>query len=209
MRLRKLGHSCLLAEEAGARLLIDPGCFSDGLTTLRDLSAVLITHVHEDHLDIGRLHDVLGSNPGLRVICDEASAAALIEAGVVAEVVHAGDEPDLGVSARVYGHEHAVVHPELPNVPNVGYLLADRLFVAGDAFTVPDRPVEILAVPVGAAWMKMSEVVDWLRIVRPRVAVPVHDHGNVFAEWICHMFEQLSPAGTSVHVLDGDVPAEF
>ena len=46
MRLRKLGHSCLLAEEADSRLLIDPGCFSDGLEGLRDLTGVLITHVH-------------------------------------------------------------------------------------------------------------------------------------------------------------------
>jgi L-ascorbate metabolism protein UlaG (beta-lactamase superfamily) len=209
MRLRKLGHSCLLAEEADSRLLIDPGCFSDGLESLRDLSAVLITHIHEDHLDIGRLHAVLRRNPGLRIICDEASAQALSEGGATAEVVHAGDELDLGVSVSVFGSEHAVIHPDLPNVPNVGYLLANRFFCAGDAFTVPDRPVEILAVPVGAAWMKASDAVDWLRIVRPRVAVPVHDHGNVFAEWICNLYEQLSPPGTTVQVLGGDVPADF
>jgi L-ascorbate metabolism protein UlaG (beta-lactamase superfamily) len=209
MRLRKLGHSCLLAEEADSRLLIDPGCFSDGLEGLRDLTGVLITHVHEDRLDIGRLQAVLAGNPGIRIICDEASAGALSERGVTAEVVHAGDDLDLGVSVSVYGREHAVIHPDLPNVPNVGYLLADRFFFAGDAFTVPDKPVEILAVPVGAAWMKMSDAVDWLRIVRPRVAVPVHDYGNVFAEWIYHLLGQLSPIDTTVTALSGEIPAYF
>lgn len=204
MRLRKFGHSCLLAEEANSRLLIDPGCFSGGFEELRDLTGVLITHIHDDHLDLARLHAVLEGNPDVRIICDEASAGALRERGVTAEVVHAGDVLDLGVPINVYGREHAVIHPDLPNVPNVGYLLADRFFFAGDAFTVPEKPVEILAVPVGAAWMKVSEAVDWLRIVRPRVAVPVHDHGNVFAEWIYHLFEQLSPAGTTVAVLNGE-----
>jgi L-ascorbate metabolism protein UlaG (beta-lactamase superfamily) len=201
MRLRKLGHSCLLAEDAGWRVLIDPGCFSHGLEALTDLTAVLITHLHEDHLDIGRVHALHETNPSLRIICDEASAGMLSQAGVLAEVAHEGDELDVGVGIRVYGTDHAVIHPDLPSVPNVGYLLADQLFAAGDAFTVPDLPVDILAVPVDAAWMKVSDAIDWLRIVRPRLAVPVHDYGNVFTGWICHLFEQLGPADMTVEVL--------
>lgn len=203
MWLQKLGHSCLLAEEANTRLLIDPGCLSEGFEDLSGLTGILISHIHDDHLDIDRLLPVLERNPGVRVVCDEASAAALQERGVMAEVVHAGDALDLGVPVSVYGHDHAVIHPDLPNVPNVGYLLANRFFFAGDAFTVPDKPVEILAVPVGAAWMKVSEAIDWLRIIHPCVVVPVHDHGNVFAEWICQLFEQLSPSGTTLNVLEG------
>jgi L-ascorbate metabolism protein UlaG (beta-lactamase superfamily) len=209
MRLRKLGHSCLLAEEAGRRLLIDPGCFARGLADLSDLTAVLITHIHDDHLDIGALQAVLGASPGARVICDEASAAALADRGVRAEAVREGDELDLGVPVSVHGREHAVIHPDLENVPNVGYLIADRLFCAGDAFTVPGQPVEILAIPVGAAWMKAAEAIDWLRVIRPRVAVPVHDHGNVFAEWICRLFADLGPAETTVVPLDANPSTEM
>jgi L-ascorbate metabolism protein UlaG (beta-lactamase superfamily) len=105
--------------------------------------------------------------------------------------------------------DHAVIHPDLPNVPNVGYMLSDKFFFAGDAFTVPDKPVKVLAVPVGAAWMKMSEAVDWLRVVRPEMAVPVHDHGNVFAEWINHLLEQLSPIDTTITVLNGEDFTDF
>ena len=117
-------------------------------------------------------------------------------------VVHAGDQLDLGVWVRVYGREHAVIHPDLPAVPNVGYLVADRFFYAGDAFMVPEAPVEVLAVPVGAPWMKVSDAVDYLRTLQPRIAVPVHDHENVFAPMIYHLFEQLGPEGTTVAVLD-------
>jgi L-ascorbate metabolism protein UlaG (beta-lactamase superfamily) len=191
----------LLAEEADSRILIDPGCFSRGFEELTDLTAVLITHIHDDHLDVSRLNDLLERNPAARVVCDEASAVPLREHSITAEVVHAGEALDLGVPVSVYGRDHAVIHPDLPNVPNVGYLLAGRFFVAGDAFTVPDKPVEILAVPVAAAWMKLSEAVDWLRTIRPAVAVPIHDYGNVFAEWTCHLLGQLSPSGTAVAVL--------
>jgi L-ascorbate metabolism protein UlaG (beta-lactamase superfamily) len=209
MLLRKLGHSCLLAEEAGTRILIDPGCFAHGLADLRDVTAVLITHVHEDHLDLGALQSVLAASPAARVISDETSAAALAGRGVQAEAVREGDVLDLGVPVRVHGREHAIIHPDLENVPNVGYLVADRLFCAGDAFTVPAEPVEILAVPVGAAWMKAAEAIDWLRVIRPRIAVPVHDHGNVFAEWICGLFAELTPAETTVLALDGRAPTEM
>lgn len=209
MRLRKLGHSCLVAEGAGYRLLIDPGCFARDLAELAGLTAVLITHIHDDHLDVPGLQTVLERNPAARVIADEASAAALAGRGIPAEAVHEGDVLELGAPVSVHGREHAVIHPDLPNVPNVGYLIADRLFCPGDAFTVPAQPAEILAVPVGAAWMKVSEAIDWLRIVRPRVAVPVHDYGNVFADWIGHLFADLGPAGTTVMSLDGRPSAEL
>jgi L-ascorbate metabolism protein UlaG (beta-lactamase superfamily) len=142
-------------------------------------------------------------------VCDEASAVQLAERGVMGQVVHHGDQLDLGVPVGVYGREHAVIHPDLPNVLNVGYLIGNRFFYAGDAFTVPGMPVEIVAVPVGAPWMRMSESVDWLRSLRPRVAIPVHDYGNVFAEMTYALFDQLSPTGTTVTVLDDGATAEF
>ncbi|GAB3399333.1 MBL fold metallo-hydrolase [Flindersiella endophytica] len=201
MRLRKLGHSCLLVEESDSRILFDPGCFSEGLEGLEGLSGILVTHNHEDHLDPARLRMVLDANPDARVICDKASADVLHECGVTATTAHSGDSFDVGMAVGVYGREHAVIHPDLPNLPNVGYLLADRFFFAGDALTVPDSPVEILAVPVSAAWMKVSEVVDWLRTVHPRTAIPVHDYGNPFAEWIYDLYEQLTPSDTAITVV--------
>ncbi len=208
MRLRKLGHCCLLVEQAESRLLIDPGCFSSGFEALAGLTGVLVTHIHQDHLDVDRLHALLERNPEARVVCDEASAALLAERGVKGQLVQDGDVLDLGVPIGVYGREHAIIHPDLPNVPNVGYLVADRFFYAGDAFTVPDAPVEVLAVPVGAPWMKLSEAVDYLRRVRPRVAVPVHDYQDVFAEMAYHVFQRCGPVGTTVTVLEAQGPTE-
>jgi hypothetical protein len=81
-----------------------------------------------------------------------------------------------------YGHSCLLVEEgparlllDIPVVPNVGYLVGGRLFHRGDAFTPPGRPVEVLAVPAGAPWLKVSEPIDYLHQVRPKVAVPVHE----------------------------------
>jgi L-ascorbate metabolism protein UlaG (beta-lactamase superfamily) len=186
MRLTKLGHSCLLVEEGGARLLLDPGTLSGGFEELEGLTAVLFTHQHADHLDQARLRGLLDRNPRARVISDQ--------------------ELDVGgVGVRVAGRDHAVIHPDIPVVPNVGYLVGGRLFHPGDAFTEPGQPVEVLAVPAAAPWLKLSEPIDYLRAVRPKVAVPVHDMVLSEAGRSIHyrQLEQLgAKGGTSLRSLD-------
>lgn len=187
MRLTKFGHSCLLVEEGPARMLLDPGTLSGGFEGLEGLTAVLFTHQHADHLDAERLQGLLDRNPGVRLVSDEGSAKPLGEAGAEVETVHDGDELEVGgVGVRVAGRDHAVIHPDIPVVPNVGYLIGGRLFHPGDAFTLPGQPIEVLAVPAGAPWLKVSEPIEYLRRVRPKVAVPVHE-------------KVLSPVGMSIH----------
>jgi L-ascorbate metabolism protein UlaG (beta-lactamase superfamily) len=213
MRLTKFGHSCLLVEEGRARMLVDPGTLSGGFERLEGLTAVLYTHQHADHLDPGRLRGLLGRNPAVRVVSDEASAALLGEAGAEVEVVHDGQELGIGgVGVRVAGRAHAVIHPDIPVVANVGYLVAGRLFHPGDAFTLPGEPVEVLAVPAGAPWLKVSEAVDYLRRVRPRVAVPVHEKvlSAVGVSIHYRQLEQLgATGGTTLRVLDDGKPVEL
>ena len=212
MRLTKFGHSCLLVEEGGARVLLDPGSFSEGFETLEGLTAVCLTHQHVDHLDPERVRPLLDRNPGVRVVSDEGSAEALGEAGADVEVVHDGDELALGgLALRVVGRDHAAVHPEVPVVPNVGYLVGGRLFHPGDALTMPGEPVEVLAVPAGAPWLKLADAVDYLRKVGPRVAVPVHEKvlSEVGISSHYRLLEQLRGPGTAFEVLDDGRPAEL
>ena len=212
MRLTKFGHSCLLVEEGGARVLLDPGTFSEGFETLEGLTAVCLTHQHVDHLDRERVRLLLDRNPGVRVVSDEGSAEELGEAGADVEVVHDGDELTLGgLALRVAGRDHAAVHPEVPVVPNVGYLVGGRLFHPGDNLTIPAQPVEVLAVPAGAPWLKLADAVDYLREVRPRVAVPVHEKvlSEIGISSHYGQLEQLAGPGTSFKVLDDGRPVEL
>jgi L-ascorbate metabolism protein UlaG (beta-lactamase superfamily) len=210
MRLTKYGHSCLLVEEGQARMLLDPGTLSGGFEELEGLTAVLVTHQHADHLDVERLRRMLDRNPGVRVVCDEGSAEPLGAAGADVDVVHDGDELDVGgVAVAVSGRDHAVIHPDIPVVPNVGYLVGGRLFHPGDAFTAPGQPVEVLAVPAGAPWLKVSEPIEYLRQVRPATAVPVHELVLSAAGKAIHYRQLEQLGGATLRVLDDGKPVEL
>jgi L-ascorbate metabolism protein UlaG (beta-lactamase superfamily) len=176
MRVTKYGHSCLLLEEGETRLLIDPGVFSEGFEGLTGLTAILHTHQHGDHLDVDRLGPLVKGNPQARLICDEGTEQPLREAGLSVQVVHDGDELDVaGLSVQVHGQKHEQIHPDIPNIPNVGYLIGGRFFHPGDAFTEPGVAVDVLALPAVAPWCSAADSVDYLRAVKPKLALPVHD----------------------------------
>jgi L-ascorbate metabolism protein UlaG (beta-lactamase superfamily) len=173
MRIRKFRHSCVLLEDGDTRLLVDPGTFSSGFEELTGLTGVLLTHQHADHVDVDRLGGIFERNPDAQLICDPQTAERL---ALPSKAVQHGDVLTLGsVGVEVFGEWHAVIHPDLPSVRNVGYLFDDRVFHPGDAFTDPGRPVDVLALPTGAPWLKASEAIDYLRAIRPRVAFPVHE----------------------------------
>jgi L-ascorbate metabolism protein UlaG (beta-lactamase superfamily) len=94
--------------------------------------------------------------------------------------VQVGDVLEVdGLTIRGVGGRHAVIHPEIPVIDNISYLVGDaghpaRLMHPGDALFVPDEDVEVLATPAAAPWMKISEAVEYLRAVAPRHAVPIH-----------------------------------
>lgn len=191
MRITKFGHSCLSVQDGDASILIDPGTFSSGFETLTGLTGILVTHVHADHLDTARIVTLLQQNPDATVYADAAAAEELGKAGVSATAVTGGRQLDLGTTVETFGEQHAVIHPDLPQFSNTGFLIGGRLLHPGDSLLPPDRPVEILAVPVMAPWMALKEAIDFERAVAPQVSIPIHDHllavKPMFYERLAHM----------------------
>ena len=204
MRVTKYEHSCLLVEDDDVRILTDPGELTHGFVNLTGLSAILVTHQHFDHIDLERIAPLLGRNPTAALYADEATAALLSERDIPAQTARQGDRLDVGVEVTVYGGEHAVIHPEIPVVPNVGYLIGGRFFHPGDSFTVPDAPVEVLGLPTAAPWLKASEAIDYLRAVAPRMAIPIHE-GLLARPGVYYgHYQRLAPAETEVRLLEPD-----
>ncbi|GHJ41278.1 MBL fold metallo-hydrolase [Streptomyces sp. TS71-3] len=176
MDLTKKSHACVRLEKDGRTLVIDPGGYSEEDAAV-GADAVLITHEHPDHFDEGRLRAGLDANPAaevwtLRSVADQVSAAF---PGRVHTVGHGDAFTAAGFDVQVHGELHAVIHPDIPRITNVGFLVDEAVFHPGDALTVPGAPVDILLLPVHAPWNKLSEIADYVREVGPRVTYDVHD----------------------------------
>ncbi len=178
MRVTKFTHSCLRLEGGGAVLVVDPGAFSER-SALTGADAVLITHEHFDHLDVDGLADTLAQRPGLRVYAHPDVLPKLTAFADVVTAVEAGTEfSAAGFTVRAYGGQHAVIHPDIPRIANLGFLISDgtgSVYTPGDSFTTPDEHVDTLFVPLNAPWMKLSEAIDFVRAVRPDRAFALHD----------------------------------
>ncbi|MEO3800909.1 MBL fold metallo-hydrolase [Nonomuraea mesophila] len=172
MKISKYEHACVRVEKDGKVLVIDPGTFSEG-PVLEGADAVLITHEHFDHVDVGKLR---AASPDLEIWTCEAVAAELTDVPAKVQVVRHGDAFETaGFGVKVFGEWHALNHPDIPIVQNVGFMLDDALFYPGDALTVPGVDVPTLLVPTNAPWLKLVEMVGYLREVRPGRAFSTHD----------------------------------
>ena len=175
MQLTKLGHACVVLSDGDRRLVVDPGAFTEE-SAWDGASAVLVTHEHADHFDPARTRAALDADPGLEVWTNASVAAQLEGAGPRVHVVGAGDAVTVaGFDVQVHGEWHAVIHPDVPRIPNVGFLVDGQVFHPGDALTVPDAEVPTLLLPLSAPWSRTGELVDYLREVRAGRAVGVHD----------------------------------
>ncbi|MGV9857323.1 MBL fold metallo-hydrolase [Gordonia sp. NPDC003425] len=218
MQITHFGHSCVLVELEGSRILFDPGNFSHGFEGVGDLDAILITHQHPDHCDVARLPDLIAANPQAIRYADPQTAAQLNADDVAGEwtAALAGQQVEIGaVTARFTGGRHAVIHPEIPVVDNVAYVLntaaeQGRFMHPGDSFYIPFEKIDVLALPSAAPWMKLSESVDYLRAMAPRVAVPIHQAILSDAGTGIHYgrLADMKAAGTEFTVLDTETAAE-
>ena len=178
MQITHLGHSAVLVETAGIRVLLDPGNLSDAWHGLAGLDAIVVTHQHPDHIDPANVPAVVAANPGARI---------LVEPSVVQQVQLDRAEP-LAADARVtiggltisaVGGLHAVIHRDIPRIGNVGLVLSAEgeptLFHPGDSLEAIPAGIDVVAVPLHGPWAAMKEHIDFLRAVAAPSGFPIHD----------------------------------
>ena len=176
MRLTKLGHSCVRLSKDDRTLVIDPGAFTPEADALEGADAVLITHEHFDHFDPDRLRKAMADNPRLEAWTSRVVAESLADLGGRVHQVGHGDAVTVaGFEVHVYGEDHEILHPDVPPIPNTGFLVDGEVFHPGDALTVPDEPVRTLCLPGNAPWMKVPELYQYARAVAPERAFVIHD----------------------------------
>ena len=177
MKIKKLGHCCLIVEVNGKRVMTDPGSYTTEEQEIeRNIDLVVITHEHSDHLHVDSLKKILENNPNVIIVTNSGVGKILEGEGIKYEKVEHGQSGEFaGVPIEAHGDEHAEIYEDFSRVQNTGYFIGQDLFYPGDSFTNPNKKVEILALPVLAPWLKIKESIDYAIELKPRVAFAVHD----------------------------------
>ena len=196
MKVTKYEHAALVIEEGGENLIIDPGFYTRPMSNTKNVKAIVLTHMHDDHCFEEQIDRILEDNPKAQIFGTEEVVKRLEPRKATA--VHHGDFFKAGnFSIEFFGDMHAEIHRSIPLIQNCGVMINDFLYYPGDSFTRPDRKVELLACPSSAPWAKISEMMDFVNDVKPKRCFPTH---NVHLSDLGHqMYNGRIKAATEAH----------
>ena len=197
-RLTYIGHSTVLIEMDGVRLITDPLFRNRVMHLVRlvnspkvtdwQIDAILISHMHWDHLDIPSLRR-LGKHT--RLIVPKGAAGYLRRRGFHNideierdEVIQLGDVQVTATYANHTGHRT----PFGPKVDSVGFLIdgSYEVYFAGDTDLFPEMAslgidIDVALLPVwgygptlGPGHLDPYRAAQSLKHLTPDVAVPIH-----------------------------------
>ena len=149
MKITKFGHCCLLLETKGKRILVDPGRFSDSQNELTDIDIVLITHEHGDHCHTESVQKIVEKNSDVVIVTNTSVANLLRSLSIDVYVLEGRDVATItDVALEAFDGPHVEIFESFGIVQNTGYFVENHFFFPGDAYTIPHKPVTVLALPV-------------------------------------------------------------
>ncbi len=198
LRIQFLGHATVLIDLDGTTILTDPvlrgriAALMRRRSLSRDVStdpadAVVISHMHHDHLDVPSLWRL---GPDVKLLVPRRAGAFLARRGFrdVREL-QAGDAVRIG-TVRVVATPARHIGFRTPFGPwggCLGFVLegSTRVYFAGDTDLFPEMaaigPIDVALLPVagwgpilGPGHMDPLQAARALRLIRPRVAIPIH-----------------------------------
>lgn len=178
MQITKLEHACLILEESGDKIILDPGFYTRPVEGQTGVLAVVLTHMHDDHCFEEQLDRIVTLNPALQIYGTDEVCKRLADSRPAFDTtaVHHGDFYNAGAfTLEFFGDMHAEIHRSIPLIQNCGVMINSKLYYPGDSFTQPDCPVELLACPSSAPWLKISEVMDFVAAVKPKRSMATHN----------------------------------
>ena len=196
MQITWTGHSTVLLELDGVRLVTDPVLRSRvthlkrtqkaDVAQLRGVDAVLISHVHYDHLDLPSLRQL-----GRPLTVVPRGAGKLLRRKGFKEVVELAEDEELQLDGVTVRATHAVHHARRvlgSVIPARGDLVSgsSRTYFAGDTDVFDEMRalspgLDVALLPV-AGWgprvpeghLDPARAARALELLRPRIAVPIH-----------------------------------
>jgi len=194
-----VGHATALIELDGVRIITDPvlrnriGFLIRYAPDVRDewsrnIDAVLVSHLHRDHLDMPSLKRL---KKDTKIVAPRGSLEFLRKAGINnVEELGVGDTTLIkGIKINATFAKHGGFRfPFGPSSPALGYIIegSRRIYFAGDTDLFREmeglgNPLDIALLPVGGWGLTLPSghlnpwtATEALNLLRPRVAVPIH-----------------------------------
>jgi len=195
-RLTWVGHSTVMLELDGVRLLTDPLLRRRVMHLLRtgrapelvEVDAVAVSHAHWDHLDVRSLRLVARDKPviaprGLRALLRKAGFTEIVE-------LDEGESFDLGPVKITATHaDHDIGWPRRSRAAAIGFVIrgSQAVYFPGDTDLFEEMSdlgadgLDVALLPI-AGWgpalppghLNARTAADALRLLRPRLAIPIH-----------------------------------
>lgn len=172
MRISKHVHSCLLIEEKGKVILIDPGNYTYeekalDINSLEKLDYLLITHEHQDHMYIPLIKNVVEKFPRIEIISNLSVKKILKLEGIKTSTT--GNE-----FIKISNAPHERLPFGLPTPQNSLFTIFNRLTHPGDSLSF-NKTSNILTLPIQAPWTSLTATIKKAVELRPKVVIPIHD----------------------------------
>ena len=166
-----------MIEVDGKRIMIDPGSYTaEEQSKELNIDIMLITHEHPDHFDLESIKKILLNNPNAVIITNNGVGKLLDEAGIKYEILEDKIPKEFfGVEIEAHDCKHEEIFEEFGQAQNTAYFIGKKLFCPGDSFYNPDKPIEILALPVAGPWTKVKDTMKYVLDIKPKICFPVHD----------------------------------
>ncbi|MEM5777213.1 MAG: MBL fold metallo-hydrolase [Candidatus Aenigmatarchaeota archaeon] len=195
VKLEWLGHDGFRIEFKNIKILIDPFRIKE-----QEANLVLITHDHFDHCSIEDLKKIKGD---FEIIAPYA-CKNLLKSFKTSFVKPNEEIEKLGIKIKTvpayninkFKEPGKVFHPK--EAGYVGFVLTINgvtIYHAGDTDFIPEMKemkVDITLLPVSGTYvMTVEEAVEAFKVIKPKVAIPMHYGSIVGSEEDAKRFESL------------------
>lgn len=174
MKITRYPQSCLMLENDGHKIVIDPGSDFEKVHDrkgLEGVNAVLYTHEHPDHFDADLAKYL--KDQGAQLFGNKSTAKLLSDSDM--QIVEDGEEFGAG-GFEITAHE--LLHCPMPDgsegPQNTGFLVDNIFFHPGDGIKLEDLQVDNLALPIQGPDVSFRDANDFARAAEAKLVIPIH-----------------------------------
>jgi L-ascorbate metabolism protein UlaG (beta-lactamase superfamily) len=205
MKVTKFSHACLLVEDGGKTILIDPGNFAwdSGRVNLKHwpkVDEIVVTHEHGDHFHDPFVEELIAKFPDAMWVTNPSVAEKLRAKGATNVTTDSTD------SVKICNVPHEKLPAGMGDPPaNIQADILGTLTHPGDSVS-SKATLPVLAMPFIAPWGSMTEASDAVLRLKPKAVFPIHD--ALWKEDVRDMFYGWMKAGFEAQGIAFIIPVE-